>query len=254
MNEKQALQDVENVLRDFISASLEKKFGISWFDKCGLPVDRISKWKEKLEVEKKKRRYSSCDPRLIYYSDFYDLDNILKKNWDLFSAAFGERKEVEVFLKILEDYRNANAHGRELLTYQKHLAVGVTGEIRNRITKFRSMQETGESYFPRIESIHDNYGNSWKVGDMSVRTGLILREGDLLEFVVSANDPQDGQIQYAINSREWKSENHLQMVLTKSDIRHELSVGVFIRSERDYHASDGYDDGVLFKYQVLPKK
>ncbi|OGX83792.1 Swt1 family HEPN domain-containing protein [Hymenobacter glacialis] len=253
MNEKQALQDVENVLRDFLSATLEKKFGTSWFYQCGLPEERINKWKEKFEAELRKQRYSNCDPRLIYYSDFYDLGNIIRKNWELFVNAFGEKKEIEIFLKLLEDFRNTNAHGRELLTYQKHIVVGLTGEIRNRITKFRSMQETGESYFPRIESVHDNYGNSWKMGDLGIITGLTLREGDILEFVVSATDPKDERIEYSIDYRDWQSEKHIQVLLSEAHIRQQLTICILIRSQRSYHASDGYDDAVIFKYQVLPK-
>ena len=187
---------------------------------CGLPQERVEKWVEKLEAEKKKQRFSTCDPRLIYYSDFYDLGNILKKNWEIFCVAFGEKREIEVFLGLLENYRNSNAHGRELLTYQKHLAIGMSGEIRNRITKFRSMEETGESYFPRIESVHDNYGNSWKIGDGTVRTGSTLRVGDLIEFVVSATDPEGEQINYRLSYNDWQLDNHLQILLTHSHIRH----------------------------------
>ncbi|GAB3870748.1 hypothetical protein GCM10028824_19750 [Hymenobacter segetis] len=256
MNEKQALQDVENVLRDFISAGLDKKFGPDWFSKCGLPDDRIAKWKEKLEIENKKQKHSSCDPRLIYYSDFYDLRNMLNKNWDIFSAALGEKKEVDALLGMLENYRNSNAHGRELLTYQKHLVVGITGEIRNRITKFRSMQETGADYFPRIESVHDNYGNSWKVDEYGiVRTGKLLREGDVLEYIVSATDPQGEELEYSIRHNEWQKSRVLQLTILKEHIGLGTKIYISIRSTREYHANkSGDDDSVIFKYDVLPNQ
>ncbi|UOQ97319.1 Swt1 family HEPN domain-containing protein [Hymenobacter sp. 5317J-9] len=254
MNEKQALQDVENVLRDYISAVLENKFGQEWVTKCGLPEDRIKKWGEKLEVEKKKQRYSTCDPRIIYYSDFYDLGNILGKNWELFKSAFGEKKELDVFLGILENCRNSNAHGRELLSYQKHLAIGIAGEIRNRITKFRSMEETGESYFPRLESVHDNYGNSWKIGESAVvRTKTVLRVGDILEFIVSATDPQGERLEYIIWGKDWQDSSNLQLELTNRYVSLDTSILIVIRSKREFHASiDGTDDSMMFKYQVLP--
>ncbi|MFC7670265.1 hypothetical protein ACFQT0_25040 [Hymenobacter humi] len=181
------------------------------------------------------------------------MQNILNKNWENFKGAFGEKKEIDLFLKQLGDFRNSNAHGRELLTYQKHLAIGLSGEIRNRITKFRSMQDTGESYFPRIESVHDNYGNSWKIGDYNIETKLTLRVGDRLEFVISATDPQDEKLFYSINGPdEWQENNHLHFTLTDKEIRREMLFGIYVKSSRSYHAKRDYDDAVIFCYQVLP--
>ncbi|GAC1367125.1 MAG: hypothetical protein NVSMB30_00390 [Hymenobacter sp.] len=157
---------------------------------------------------------------------------------------------------MLENYRNSNAHGRELLTYQKHLVIGITGEIRNRITKFRSMEETGAGYFPRIESAHDNYGNSWKVGEFGiVRTGKLLREGDILEYVISATDPQGEELEYSIRHNEWHESRVLQLTISKEHIGLGTDVFIIIRSKREYHANkNGHDDFVIFKYDVLPKK
>lgn len=59
---------------------------------------------------------------------------------------------MEVFLTELEKLRDPEAHRRELMPHQKALAYGISGEIRTQITRFRSEQDTGESYFPRIES------------------------------------------------------------------------------------------------------
>ena len=255
MNEKQALQDVENALRDFISAKLAEKFGADWYQECGLSEDRINKWLEKLESEKKKQRFSTCDSRPIYYSDFYDLRNLLQKNWEIFHPALGDKRETDVFLGLLENYRNSSAHGRELLTYQKHLAIGIAGEFRNRITKFRSMQETGESYFPRIESVHDNYGNSWKIGDnQRLMTKNVLREGDFLEFVVSAIDPQGELLEYCVGG-EWQEGNVLQLELSSENIGLKISIVTRVKSKRNYHAIDNRIDAfVTFCYDVLPKK
>lgn len=205
-----------------------------------------------MEIEKKKQKHSACDPRLIYYSDFYDLGALINKNWETFKTAFGEKKEIELFLGILENYRNSNSHGRELLTYQKYLAIGLAGEIRNRITKFRSMQDTGESYFPRIDSIHDNYGNSWIAGGTTVRNVRTLREGDKLEFVVSATDPQGGILKFRLLNCEWQQDNHLQLILDNKHIGKSRNFYITIISDREYHAHEGFDDLAGFRYQILP--
>ena len=50
----QALKDTENSLRDFIAEVMERKFGAEWPGKCGLPSDRIEKWKQRKAEEREK--------------------------------------------------------------------------------------------------------------------------------------------------------------------------------------------------------
>jgi len=130
--------------------------------------------------------------RLIFFSDFYDLITILKKNWSLFSGALGEWKTMDVFLGELENLRDPEAHRRGLMPHQKYLIYGISGEIRNRLIRYRSKQETGEDYYPRIESASDNLGNFWSPSTGTghhLETDMKLRPGDILEFVVTARDP-----------------------------------------------------------------
>jgi hypothetical protein len=176
----QALKDTENCLRDFISEVMERKFGAEWPGKCGLPSDRIEKWKQRKTEEEKKQKFGTVDPRLIYYADFYDLKTILHKNWSgEFSDALGDWRKMEVWLDQLEDLRNPDAHRRELLPHQKHLALGIEGEIRGRLVRYRSKRETADDYFPRIESIRGNYGNVYGSGTTSIfDCATVLRPGD----------------------------------------------------------------------------
>ena len=68
---------------------------------------------------------------------------------------------MDVWLSELEKLRDPEARRRELLPHQKHLAIGISGEIRNRLIRYRSKQETSEDYYPRIESVRDSLGNIW---------------------------------------------------------------------------------------------
>jgi hypothetical protein len=72
------IQEYENLLRSIISNTLgivdETDFKVS--------PERIVKWKDKREEELKKFDGILSEKRLIYYSDFYDLGNIISKNWD----------------------------------------------------------------------------------------------------------------------------------------------------------------------------
>ena len=186
----QALRDAENALRDFIAHVLMEKLGADWEKTCGVSEERLENWRKRKAVEAKRQDAGVVDERLIYYADFYDLRVILKKHWTHFAPALDDLKTTEVWLSELEKLRDADAHRRELLSHQRDLIVGISGEIRTKIARYRSSHETSDAYFPRIEYAADNLGNSWKLGDSStIITGKSLRPGDVLEFVVTATDP-----------------------------------------------------------------
>lgn len=88
----EALKDAEIALRDFVADILEEKFGDKWFENCGVTPERIEKWDERKEEERKRRTAGYIDERLLYYSDISDLKTIIFKNWDLFQPAFKDKK------------------------------------------------------------------------------------------------------------------------------------------------------------------
>lgn len=262
MDISQSLKDAENTLRDFISDILNRKYGVNWIQECKISEDKIERWLGRKAEELKKQKFGTVENRLIYYADFYDIKTILKKNWDLFTDALGDWKTIDVWLSELERYRNSEAHRRELLPHQKQLAAGITGEIRTRIVRYRSKLETVEDYFPRIESVRDNYGNIWAVGQPknTIYTKLILRPGDVLEYVITATDPLGEELNYGITrnphpNMECQKDNTIKHVVSSNDIGRLFNLNVFIKSNRDYHAlGDLADDWVDFSYTVLPAK
>jgi len=258
----QALKDAENALRDFISAILSKKFGEDWIEKCGVSAERVEKWRERKIEEEKRQRFGTVEERLLYYADFYDLKTILKRNWEgEFSEAFGDWKTIEVWLDELGRLRDPDAHRRELLPHQKNLAVGIVGEIRTRIVRYRSKQETSEDYFPRIESVRDSFGSLFPSGiGGPVFTKTILRPNDVIDFVITASDPFDAELEYGIDvggifaETIWQKENSFSAKILENHIGNMFTIRFLIRSPRKYHAWGNHDDSVEFKYTVLPAK
>lgn len=258
----QALKEAENSLRDFIGSVLEKRFGSEWIEKCGVSPSRLEKWRDRRATEAKRQQTGVVEERLLYYADFYDLSTILKKQWNgEFADAFGGKlKTIEVFLDELEKLRDPYAHQRELLPHQKHLVLGLSGEIRNRLVRYRSIMETSEDYYPRLESVRDNLGNVWVAssGSAECRTQNRLRIGDKLEFSVSATDPKGEILSYSAakysstEAPEWQEDNVLNLTITPQDVRKDLWVFVRIRSPRPYHAQGSHDGFVQFNYEVLP--
>lgn len=261
MDITQALKDAENALRDFIAEMLAKQFGVGWEEKCGVTAERVEKWRERKGVEAKRQETGIVDERLLYYADFYDLKSILKKHWSIFSPALGDLKTFEVWLGELEKLRDPDAHRRELLPHQRHLALGISGEIRTRIVRYRSEQDTSESYFPRLECVRDSLGDNWTPhpsGLAALDTKKNVRPGDTIEFVVTASDPQGERLQYCLSrggrDETWQDINILSHTFTKADIGLFCPLEIKIRSLREYHAKGKYDDDVVFAFCVLPAK
>jgi len=258
----QALKDTENALRDFIAVVLQTSLGDDWEQNCGVTHERVEAWAKRKAVETKRQESGTVEERIIYYADFYDLKTILKKHWaGQFSSALGDWKTMEVWLTELETLRDPDAHRRELLPHQKHLVLGMAGEIRTRLVKYRSKQETSDDYFPRIESARDNFGNIWTPGQDSPRPKTVLRPNDLLEFVITASDPLGEELEYALLADRpiarrteiiWQKTNSLHLVIEEEDIRRSFSVDLLIRSLRPYHASSFFDDATRWSYAVLP--
>jgi hypothetical protein len=260
MEPSTALKLVENSLRDFIEHTLVKRLGDNWIENCGVTNDRIQKWIEKKATDTKKMELSGIvESRLLYYSDFYDLKPILKKYWAVdFSPAFGDFKKMDVFLDILGTFRNGNAHGREFLPHQTNLVLGIVGEIRTMIIRYRSMMETSEDMYPRIESIRDSLGNTMTFGNPIVSTKQILKIGDTIDFTITATDPLGEEIEFAlyIPSRnhlpEYGKSNQFSVTIDERSTGKTVAICFHIRSMRTFHSRGEFDDFVEFHYEILP--
>jgi hypothetical protein len=143
------------------------------------------------------------------------------------------------------------------MPHQKHLIVGISGEIRNRLIRYRSKQETGEDYYPRLESVSDNFGNFWssgiKNGD-NLFTQTKLRPGDILEFTITARDPLGEPLEFRIgyDNNGWQDSSEFRKIITEKDVSNSFKVAICVRSHRKFHAWHDMDDNILFDYMVLP--
>jgi len=236
---------------------------MDWIVQCGVSPERLQKWRERQAVEQKRQEAGVVEERLIYYADFFDLRTIFRKHWgNVFSEPLGDWKTFEVYLTELEKLRDPEAHRRELLPHQKHLLIGIAGEIRNRIVRYRSKKETSEDCFPRIESVRESLGNIWTPVEgrelAFVRTGMTLRPGDELDFVITASDPEDLDLRFGIELMHqpivWGHESNIHVRILEEHIAQIFVVGIYITSPRNYHAHPHCDDWVEFAYQVLPRR
>ncbi len=262
MDVTQALKDTENALRDFVAVRLEDSLGQNWLFECGVTPERLEQWSKRKADEERRQKSGVVEERLLYYADFYDLKTIIKKNWqgDI-SDALGSWKRFEVFFDELTDFRDPDAHRRELLPHQEHLALGIAGDIRSRLVRWRSGRETPQDVFPRIESVRDSLGNQWIPDGSPMRgymTGMTLHPGDQVDFVVTARDPEDLPLQYGFDpsNREpdWIDSGTYTWNVTEENISARIGIRMTIKSPRPYHAGTYCDDSVWFWYSVLPRR
>jgi hypothetical protein len=265
-----ALRRVENLLRDTLQNVLSRSIGDEWTSKCGVAPDRIDKWKERAAEEL--RRKGQRDPRLIYYADFYDLKTVIRKSWQSgLSEIFGDLKELEALLKILEELRNPEAHRREFLPFEVQLASGIAGRISSQVTRYYSQMETSESYYPRFEFAQDNIGNSYSIGQGKfIASTAVLRPGCELEFKLVASDPLGEMVEYAMypnamsviagalsGALQWNTTGEFRFEVKEEYVGRDFSFLAAARSRRVFHAEDALvfgaiDDKLFFRYEVLP--
>ncbi|OKS86003.1 hypothetical protein [Mucilaginibacter polytrichastri] len=255
---EEELKILENSVRDILNLVLFNKHGTNWEDFLKISPDRVENWKKRKDVEIARFKGVALETRLLYYSDFYDLKNIIDKHWDDgLVNVFQEKKSTLLFLEEAEKFRDPNAHRRELFEYQKHLIKGISGELRIRIMKFRGKRQNPDGFFPVIEAVKDSLGNgaSNTVYAQQIITNQIIKVGDSIEIIGYSSDPLGGDIEYSIErigKKNWSLENKKVINFTVSDIGKACDIQVMVRSKRDYHAYSSFDDYVDFRYLVIP--
>lgn len=200
------IQDYENSLRYIISHIL----GDADTTDFKVSPDRIEKWKEKREIEKKKYKGALDENRIIYYSDFYDLGTIVSKNWDKFKDVFHDKKRFEVLFHEIETFRDTISHSRDLMPYREHFLSFAVGDLKNKITIYHNKNMNRDDYFIRILKVSDSIGHIWvnpNPRENGFDTNSTIRVGGSLEFLVDAFDPKGRQILFELNCGQSKLQN-----------------------------------------------
>ena len=257
MDIRQTLFDTQSTLRDFIDLILQNNIGQDWMlNSSGLSEKRLKQLEGRKAFFDEKRTAIQEENSLLNYTEFIDLRTILQRHWEGdFELAFGDWETISTYLNVLARYFDPDSHNRNLLTHQKHLILGISGAIRNRIALYRSWKEKGKRGFPVIESVRDNFGNLWVPGKpKKIRTDLTLTVDDLLEFVVTANDPEDADLEYKVYPNKWTQSNVLQIDVEDKNVGRDVNVHIAIRGPRKPHAYPlGYDDRITFVYDFVSR-
>jgi hypothetical protein len=261
----EAINVVEKVLRDLIEVVLRKHHGDDWLHHTGLTEERLKEWEVRRAEEAARRPGGTVDDRLISYSHLFELKTIIDKRWEVFHECLGNKRTLDVYMKRLEDFRNAPMHSRELLPFERSLVDGIAGEIRNKVTIYRSKLEGEREYFPRIERVVDSFGStaddegSRRSIMGKVETGLTLHPGDHVSYRCAGWDPDGRALRWTlrVDLEEIDTANGHEVTLKwdveVAHIGQLKMIDIRLASDRPYHRYAACDDQITFHYRVLPE-
>lgn len=168
-------------------------------------------------------------------------------------------------MDLVEDFRNAPAHSRELLPHERVLLEGISGDIRTKVTLYLSEQSTDSMHYPIIESIHDSFGNAASGladgSSVTVVTNLRLQVGQIVDFVGRAWDPQGRELTWkwgvtfaANGGTTTGTDVTFTWSPTEADVGRRRSLEIDMSSAGPYHRYLGYDHRTTFVYTIDPPR
>jgi hypothetical protein len=138
--EQECVTKTESELRYLIETVMTHKHGVSWLSTPDFGVKDYTALLARQKDDAMKFRNNATNTiNVIEYCYIHELKEIIEKNWNhVFANIFHSRDRTLQLLEVLSEYRNPIMHGRNiLLTHQKHLCLGICGEILLTVDKWR---------------------------------------------------------------------------------------------------------------------
>lgn len=251
----------ETAFREIVRSTI----GDSWVGQ--LAPDKVEALREKRDAEDKRRDGVSVSQDLLDYTEAYQLEPLILKNWDKTGPVLKDKKRTEVYLNLMLDVRNTIAHARPVVPFERHLLAGIAGQFQNLISRHRSESETADSYYASINTVRDSSGEEG-LPSGSTRTASNTRRikvGDVIEFDCSATDPFDREVSWRFQLfGRYATESVLQLGDARGAVatfRWEVAPEHFgedrhliitVANNSPYHRRGGADDSVSFYFDINP--
>lgn len=176
---------------------------------------------------------------------------------------------------LLTDLRNAVAHSRELVTFEREIMSGISTQLRTRVAEYRTRAEPVTAHYPLIESAVDGSG---RAGTPGIIANLYqhpfprLEVGDRLTFRLRAIDPRRRELHWRVYTDQGSGLIHsspvimgdpppdavgspaeIEVTVMEDHVGEEFYVRVWlIHGGGKWHRHHSYDDVVTFWYAVNP--
>lgn len=252
---------LETTLRGLVAMVMRTAHGDDWI--MHLPEQTRARLRERHGDEQRRRAPASVSSALLDYTHLYELLEIVRKDWERFSPALGKKRDFEVLMSFAEDYRNAPAHSRTLLPWERDLLSGIAGVVRTAVTTYRSNKGPDMEFYPIIERVRDVFGNEVAEHDQwtnTARPRLELHVGDVVRFECSGWDPHGRELiwwgsvygGHSTLAEARGTSAALDWTVSEGDVGDSMTVFLYMRSVSKFHRQNGWDDVVGFEYRVIP--
>jgi hypothetical protein len=220
--------------------------------------DQLKDFQGKRDIDQRRRRGTQLGNDLLDYVELHHLQTHMQKGWSRYEPALGKKKYFDTFLDRLTGLRNAVAHSRELLPFERALVSGITGEIRNLVVIHRNSENLDESLWPVIEVARDGFGTTRTTekpyGD---GTRTTLRPGDVVDFTARGRDAEGAPLQWKCGRQIIEgdigtatgNEVQFQWVVSARDVGFQKVI-IVLTADRDDHRHKLFDALVEFHYLV----
>ena len=255
----------ETALRDVIRLAVP-----AWTADLG--DDDLQKLRDKRAEEDKKRDGIAVSQDLLDYTEVYQIQKIIEKNWLVVKPVLDDKKRTEVYLGIIFDIRNTIGHSRPVVPAERLLLAGAAGQIRNQLARYRSSLDGSASHYSSIDSARDSLGQDGLTHLANARVGLAssvrIEVGDVIEFELAATDPRGRVLEWTLFSsstpsfglmarmteRGRKTGTRATMTWTvdTTDVGEQTEVVIRLRNASQYQRNEGYDDARAFYFKVNP--
>ena len=255
-----------NMAETDLRALIREVLGDDWLAKSGCDRARLE---GRRSEEHKRRPGAVVEQDLIAYAEFYELKQAIVRNWDAFSTVWRTKRYFEAIFDRLEDFRNPDAHSRQLLPFEQHLVLGLSGEMRNTITLYRSSTAVTGEHYPIIELVADSVGNRFTpIEAQQTGSGFTVPSrfavGDVVRFELKAWDPQGREVSWSVTlyartpqeAFELKgAEAGFDWVVTEEDVGDNVAlIGITMSSSGRYHRNRKHDSFVSLYLTVDPPR
>jgi hypothetical protein len=256
--------DAINMAETDLRALIREVLGDGWLRRSKCDVARLE---AKRDEERKRRPGVVVDEDLLVYTEFHELRDIVTRNWDDSAPVWRSKKYFEAVFDRLQDFRNPDAHSRHLVPFEEHLVLGLSGEIRNTITLYRSTAAVSGEYYPIVELIEDSLGNRF-VPTAKQQTGsgfkipATLAVGEMVTFKLKGWDPQGRSLRWLVTFHGKDPQRSIELDGAEVSFTWHISedevgenvplIGITMMSAGNYHRNRTNDSFMALYISVAP--
>lgn len=284
MDPSAALYSIENSLRLAVRERLP-----NWFELLGHRAQRAITTSRQDEVDARAGVAHSAE--LIDFTYTRQLVRLVTENWDQFADVFGDESIATGLMAFVTTVRNAPAHARDLLPFERDLLSGIAGRLSNQVGLWRTRDGSEFRHYPMIETVVDRFGDSGTAwifpGDASTESRPArVQVGDTITWQCRAIpsgrnfDPKwalgektsPGGLTFGFPMRvpdgiqmpqpivEVGESAELSLTIHSGHVSQAFWVAVMLSTDSAHHrhrndlanVRPGYDDVRYFVYEVLP--